>query len=321
MGLRPNASHVAELSRGVREWNHWRTAHADERPDLRGAELKLKLLQSVDFHDADLYTANLWRANLDGADLRGADLSSTTLNGVSLIGADLRGANLRFARLVGAKVAGANFSGCHVYGCSIWNLIGEPAEQLDVVVTPRSEPQVTVDNLQIAQFVYLVLTNNAIRDAIEMMTSKAVLILGSFTPERKIILDAIRDELRRRGYLPMMFDFEPIQRQTITQTVSTLAHMVRFIIADITDPSSIPQELTATVPNLPLVPVQPILLESARPWSMFSDLMMHQSMLDVFCYRNLEHLLGSLQSHVIGPAEAKANEQFLRWQKVRSTFA
>jgi len=41
----------------------------------------------------------------------------------------------------------------------------------------------------------------------------------------------------------MMFDFEPIKSQTLTQTVSTLAHMVRFIIADVTEASSVPQEL------------------------------------------------------------------------------
>jgi hypothetical protein len=33
---------------------------------------------------------------------------------------------------------------------------------------------------------------------IDAITSKLVLILGRFTPERKTILDAIRDELRKR---------------------------------------------------------------------------------------------------------------------------
>ena len=42
----------------------------------------------------------------------------------------------------------------------------------------------------------------------------------------------------------------------------TLAHLARFIIADITDPRSIPQELQAIVPDL-AVPVQPIIARSA----------------------------------------------------------
>src|SRR5262249_627555 len=82
-------------------------------------------------------------------------------------------------------------------------------------------------------------------------TSKVVLILGRFTPKRKIVLDAIRDELRKRSYLPLLFDFEKPFNRDITETVSTLAHMARFVIADITDAKSIPQELIRIVPIFP----------------------------------------------------------------------
>jgi hypothetical protein len=49
--------------------------------------------------------------------------------------------------------------------------------------------------------------------------------------------------LRRSEYLPMLFDFEKPEWRDLTETVTTLARMSRFIIADITDPKSIPQEL------------------------------------------------------------------------------
>ena len=35
-----------------------------------------------------------------------------------------------------------------------------------------------------------------------------MLILGRFTEERKLVLDALREELRQRCYLPILFDFE-----------------------------------------------------------------------------------------------------------------
>ena len=72
----------------------------------------------------------------------------------------------------------------------------------------KSEPTITVDNLEVAQFIYLLLNNPKIREVIDTIAKKAVLILGRFTPERKAVFDALREALRTRGYLPILFDFE-----------------------------------------------------------------------------------------------------------------
>ena len=45
-----------------------------------------------------------------------------------------------------------------------------------------------MDDLEIAQFIYLLLNNQKIRHVIDTITSKIVLILGRFTPERKAVL-------------------------------------------------------------------------------------------------------------------------------------
>ena len=50
----------------------------------------------------------------------------------------------------------------------------------------------------------------------------------------------------------------------ITETVTLPARMARFIIADLTDPSSVPQELQAIVAHL-AKPVQPLLEGASRP--------------------------------------------------------
>jgi hypothetical protein len=159
------------------------------------------------------------------------------------------------------------------------------------------------DNLKVAQFIYLLLNNKEIRDVIDTITSKTVLILGRFSEDRKPVLNALRSELRKHDYLPIMFDFDVPEDRDITETVSLLARMARFIIADITDPSSIPKELEAIVPSL-AVPVQPLLEGLARPYAMFKDYWKYDWVLPPYRYEGLQLLLATLVEKVIGPAEA-----------------
>jgi len=126
-----------------------------------------------------------------------------------LVGANLSGADLSRANLVEVDLTSANLTGCLIYGASVWELkLSEETAQHNLIITKNDEPEITVDNIEIAQFIYLMLNNQKIRDVIDAVTSKAVLILGRFTPERKQVLDALRDELRKRNYLPIVFDFD-----------------------------------------------------------------------------------------------------------------
>jgi hypothetical protein len=205
---------------------------------------------------------------------------------------------------VDAVLRGADLTGCKVYGVSAWGLILDKAKQQNLIITPPKQPEITVDNLEVAQFVYLMLHNEKLRDVIDTITSKAVLILGRFTDERKVVLDALREELRKRHYLPILFDFAVPATRDITEPVSLLARMARFIIADLTNPSSIPQELQAIIPDV-AVPVQPLLEGSSRPYAMFKDLFKYDWVLPIYRYEALEPLLATLAECVIAPAEAK----------------
>jgi hypothetical protein len=178
-----------------------------------------------------------------------------------------------------------------------------------IIQDSSEDTPITVDDLEVAQFVYLLLNNKRVRTVIDTITTKVVLILGRFTPERKAILDAVRDELRKRNYLPILFDFEKPTHRDLTETVSTLAHMARFVVADITDARSIPQELLAIVPNLPSVPVQPLLLESQQEYGMFEHFRRYPWVLEPVLYQDQDHLLAMIADKVIGPAETNSNEQ------------
>ncbi len=274
----PDQRLVDILAQGGDAWNSWNEQNRIFRPDLS--------------------LANLPGANLSGANLSGADLS----------GADLVGAFLGHAVLVRTNLVGADLTGCRVYGISAWDLKLEQTKQENLIVTPPNQPEITVDDLEVAQFIYLLLHNEKIRRVIDTITSKVVLILGRFTPERKAVLDALREELRKRDHLPVLFDFDKPSGRDITETISLLARMARFVVADITDARSIPQELGVIVPDLPSVPVQPLLLEGTGEYGMFEHFRRYPWVLETYVYASPEELITNLGERVIGPAEAKALE-------------
>jgi len=309
-------THVDILKRGSREWNKWRRMNPGVRPQPRRADLRRCVLRGVDLSDADLRDAQLQRANLRkiravNAQFQGAVLRSADLRGAVLTGADLSDTDLRQVILVDTNLAGTRLNQACVYGISVWDVSLDGAEQNDLVITPQRESIITVDNLEVAQFIYLLVNNKRLRSVIDTICSKVVLILGRFTPERKELLDAIRRVLRDRNYSPVMFDFSPPQSRDLTETaVSTLAHLARFVIADITDAKSIPQELERIVPGLPSVPVQPILHASDREYGMFEHFRRYPWVLDVSVYENLNDLLSLLDGTLVPRAES-AREQSL----------
>jgi Pentapeptide repeats (8 copies) len=247
--------------------------------------------------------ANLTRANLTGANLSRADLQAAILVQTDLTGADL--------------------TGSRIYGISAWGLkLSESTKQQNLIITRinksrsdllglsggENEPNVTVDDIEVAQFIYLLLNNNKIRNVIDTITSKAVLILGRFTKERKAVLHALRSELRKRGYLPILFDFEGPTNRNTDETITLLAGMARFVIADISDAKSVLQELRTIVPNLPTLPVQPVIVATQEEPGMFDFYRHFPWFLKVHRYDSQTQLLTDLGEQVIGPAERKVED-------------
>lgn len=132
-----------------------------------------------------------------------------------------------------------------------------------------------------------------------------MLILGRFTDQRKAVLDALRDELRKHDYLPILFDFDKPTSQTTDETITLLARMSRFVIADISDAKSVLQELRAIVPDLPSAPVQPVIIEMQEEPGMFDFFRNFRTFLKVHRYASQEGLIADLVEKVIRPAELK----------------
>lgn len=279
------------------------------RAFLNGADLNGADLRKANLSGADLSNARLHKAKLSGADLWEATLSGADLSEANLSRANLSAANLSSSNLIGANINNTKISKSIVYGVNIWDLVGKFKEQNDLIITPEGQPSITVDNIKVAQFVYLILNNKEIRDVINTLTSKTVLILGRFAiPERKAILDRLRDKLREYDLLPIVFDFDRPTDKDFTETIKTLAGISYFVIADVTNPKSSPLELQATVPDYQ-IPFVPIIQEGEYPFAMMVDLQKKYNwVLDTISYDSLDTLIEILKPHIIDPAIKKRDE-------------
>ena len=284
------------------------------KADLSDAELVEANLSRADLSKANLSRADLSEANLSRADLSEADLSRADLELAYLIFANLDRANLSETCLMGsnliqASIHGGIISKSSIYGVNVWDLDGEFCEQRDLIITLPDESKITVDNIEIAQFIYLILNNRKIRDAINTLTSKTVLILGRFSiPERKSILDGLRNRLREYDLVSVVFDFDRPTDKDFTETIKTLAGISYFVIADVTNPKSSPLELQATVPDYQ-IPFVPIIQEGEHPFPMMVDLQKKYSwVLNTVTYDSTETLMKALKPLIIDPAMKKRQE-------------
>jgi hypothetical protein len=323
-----NPDHISILKSGVHNWNQWRRENPTVSPDLSRAELQRLDLYEADFHKTNLVDARMMgvdatRANFEDSDLngvfindarawyarfwkcnlRGAYLWGTDFREADFSGADLSGANLRNTQLVMTKFCSAHLDGCKIYGVSAWDVDLQGASQTNLVIShPHHPNQITVGNLEVGQFIYLLLNNAKIREVIDTIGRKGVLLLGRFSGGRMAVLERLQTELSRRDYIPIVFNFEKPETKDFTETVRLLAGMSHFVIVDLTSPRSVPLELQATVPDC-FVPFVPIIEKGEEPFSMFVDLSRKHWVLNPIRYSSVDRLVQVLETDVIAPAE------------------
>jgi hypothetical protein len=325
-----NPQYVALLQRDITAWNTWREksegAQLDtDEPDLIGLSLPQADLRRADLHGARLRGANLRGANLEGADLRESDLREADLRGACLRQAVLEGANLhhtnlsqallqdanlRTSHLIGTNFEGANLQRCSVYGASVWDVNLKGAQQAGVLITHPEEAKIMVDDLRVAQLTHLLLNEQEIGAVIDALTATSVLILGGFSGEREKVWSALQQELRSLHYLPIPFDFATPQSRNITETISTLTHLARFVIADLTEARDL-RKLRAVVPEA-AVPIQTLLQVSEVPsteqYKILADIARYPWVLPLVEYATPDQLITHLKERVIEPAEEKVKE-------------
>ena len=301
--------------------------------DLTGARFRHADLRGATFFDAKLLGADLRDSNLTGAWLHNSDLTLARLESAHLSAALLTACNLNHANLKGTDLRGMYF-----WGCSYWGvLLDKRTQQAGIKITmdnfdwielaiqnprrgaafPKPDFPIEIDDLQVADFVRQINDHpGRVADMVSAASSRLVLLLGRFSGGRKGLLEGIEGVLSEMGYVGMVFDFRPPENRDVIESVSILAGLSNFVIADLTDSRSTALESQLVIPAL-AVPFIPIIREGKRAFSMFAALQQKYPWVrPIVVYRSQDELRRRLKGEII-PDAARWAEKLRDQKRVR----
>lgn len=270
---------------------------------LRGARFRRAQLSEARFHRAYLRDSDLSDAAFTSCWLRFA-----TLDGACCQNTNFSSTDLRHASMVKTNLKGASLTDVQVFGISAWGVETDANTSQDLIVgiaANEREPPLRAHDLSTAQLLALMLDAAGVRTVIDSVTSKLVLILGSFSPTEKVVLDALRLSLQSYGYVAVEFDFERPSERDYAETILTLVGMSRFVVADFTNAKEVRAEVAQARRQYKRVPIIPIAREGVSlPITMANSFSAEELQLLVR-YQHIDDLLQKLQLSIIEPAEER----------------
>jgi len=235
--------------------------------NLRGATVENTVFEEGDFSQADF----------SGATFRNTRFNKTILTKAHFDDAAFVNCNLNRVNLVGATFCVREIVDTAVYGLSAWDLhTCEEMRQSNLVIEKtydfysdlieQGKVPLTVDDIELAQFVYYLTNHKKMRDTLNILNDRGVLLLGQFRDGGLQRLYSIREWFQRSGYMAMIFDFARPDNLSLTETVVTMAGLSKFVVVDLSGPS-VPAELQAIFTQ-----IKKSILAFGDPYALFPDL-------------------------------------------------
>jgi len=140
------------------------------------------------------------------------------------------------------------------------------------------------------------------------LSQRRVLILGRFSGRRLPVLQALKRRLAElpNGYQPELFTFDKPKSRDLEESIIGFAALSRFIIADLSEPRTVPAELSAIVQHFQSVPVLPVINVGGREYATFDSVRRRPNVVQpTLRYKNADDLVDKVEREGVPSAEAK----------------
>lgn len=147
-------------------------------------------------------------------------------------------------------------------------------------------------------------------EIMSQLTQRRVLILGRFNEQRLPVLEALKVHLQAHPnrYLPELFTYDRPASRDLVEAIVGFAALSRFVIADLSDPRSVPQELEAIAPQFQSIPIVPVIEQSQQEFATFRSIQRRPNVVKpTVRYANEKDLAGKLDN-IVASAESKLLE-------------
>jgi hypothetical protein len=148
-------------------------------------------------------------------------------------------------------------------------------------------------------------------EIMSQLTQRRVLILGRFSRRRLPVLEAIKTHLKdhKNKYLPELFTFAKPKSRDLVEAIMGFAALSRFVIADLSEPKSVQQELEAIAPHFQSVPIVPLINWTGKEYATFENIRRRGNVVKpTIRYRDVDDLVKKLDTVVVPQAETKLRE-------------
>ena len=280
--------------------------------NLSGALLSSSTLTFTNFDLANLTSAFLsdarcFRASFLGATLVNASLTESSFFETDLSGADLRECRFNYSRWVSSSFRNANLSNCRVHGLTAFNIDLSNALQRNLSISSPGEPSILVDNVDFAQFVFMILQTQLLHHLVSSIVARVVLVIGDFIPSRTSVLNALREELRTQNYAPVVVQFPDSRKGEEPDKIAILSRLAKFIITDVPNSHDSTHQLKDLMAKVN-IPIQLIHQGTKQQYEALRQQIESPLLLRGSSYMDADELSALLRDRVIAEAESRAQE-------------